>query len=102
MLLENSWRETEPGTSLLLEGRFCRGKFVAGQIFSFSLENTELICLIILYQSCAQRQLDICLAAFLVSSGNTNENYKPLIFSSVLLSVEQHLKTITLLHSRSH
>lgn len=79
----------------------CKGKCVAGQIFSFSLENTEPICLVILYHSCAQRHLDICLAAFLVSSGNTNENYKPLIFSLVLLSIEQHLKTITLLHSRS-
>lgn len=35
--------------------------------------------------------------ALLVSNGNTNENYKPLIFSLVVLSIEQHLKTITLL-----
>lgn len=37
------------------------------------------------------------MADFLVSNGNTNENHKPLIFSLVLLSIEQHLKTITLL-----
>lgn len=40
------------------------------------------------------------MAAFLVSNGNTNENYKPLIFSLVLLSIEQHLKTITLLRQQ--
>jgi len=44
--------------------------------------------------------MDICLAAFLVSNGNINENYKSLIFSLVLLSIEQHLKTITFLQQQ--
>lgn len=44
--------------------------------------------------------MDICLAAFLVSNGSTNKSYKPLIFSLVFRSIEQHLKTITLLRQR--